>query len=98
RRGNSVQTTAATSRCADRAWEVCALAYRGAVTLRTASVATPGRVTAILIGVPRLRARCAATRQRGLQKRAVERCGLNCEPQAKQVALMPPARRVRALP
>src|SRR5262249_31720909 len=62
----------------------------GAVTLRTASVATPGRVTAILIGIPRSRARCAATLQRGLQKRAVQRCGLNCEPQAKQVALMPP--------
>src|SRR5262249_23621785 len=65
----------------------------GAVTLRTASAATPGRVMAVLIGVPRLRIRCAATRQRELQKRAVERCGLNGEPQARQVALMTPTRR-----
>src|SRR5262245_66178291 len=63
-----------------------------AVTLRTASVATLGRVAATLIGVPRPRARCAATRQRGLQKRAVERWGLNCEPQAEQVALTTPPR------
>src|SRR6516165_11062234 len=65
----------------------------GAVTLRTAPAATPGRVAAILIGVARLRVRCAATRQRGPQKRAVERCGLNGEPQARQVALMTPPRR-----
>src|SRR5262252_6847604 len=38
----------------------------GVVTLRTASAAALGRVTAILIDVPRLRVRCAATRQRGL--------------------------------
>src|SRR5262245_60878261 len=58
------------------------------VTLRTASVARLGRVTAVLIGIPRSRARCETFRQRGLQKRAVERCGLNGEPQAGHVALM----------
>jgi len=70
----------------------------GVVTLRTASVATPGRVAATLIGIPRSRARCVAFRHRGLQKRAVERCGLNREPQARQVsALMvtPPTRHRR---
>src|SRR5262249_46042662 len=53
-----------------------------AVTLRTASAATLGRFTATLTGVPRSRVRCAAFRQRGLQKRAVDRCSLNCAPQA----------------
>src|SRR5262249_6336786 len=43
------------------------------VTLRTASRPTLGRVAGTLMGVPRSRARCAALRQRGLQKRAVER-------------------------
>src|SRR5262249_7326032 len=60
----------------------------GVVTLRTASAAALGRVAAVRIGIPRSRARCAATLQRGLQKRAVERCGLNGEPQARRVALM----------
>jgi hypothetical protein len=69
-----------------------------AVTLRTASVATLGRVVATLIGVPRSRARCVAFRQRGLQKRAVERCGLNCEPQAGQVALTMALRPRLAMP
>jgi hypothetical protein len=68
------------------------------VTLRTASTATPGRVIATLMGAPRSRARCVAFRQRELQKRAVERCGLKCEPQARQVALMPKAHRARASP
>src|SRR5262249_3084316 len=68
------------------------------VTLIPASAATPGRLTATLIGAPRSRARCEVFRQRELQKRAVERCGLNCKPQVRQVALMPPTRRVRALP
>src|SRR5262249_33975071 len=62
----------------------------GAVTQRTPSGATLGRVAAILICVPRSRARRAATRHRGLQKRAVERCGLNGAPQAEQAALTPP--------
>src|SRR5262249_40502694 len=53
-----------------------------AVTLRNASGATLGRVGATLVGVPRSRVRCAAFRQRGLQNRAVERCNLNCAPQA----------------
>src|SRR5262249_11241132 len=60
-----------------------------AVTLRTASVATLGRVAATLIGVPRPRARCAATRQRGPQKRAVERWGVKGLWQVWQVALIP---------
>src|SRR5215831_20603152 len=62
----------------------------GVVTLRTASAAALGRVAAVPIGIPRSRARCAATLQRGLQKRAVERLGLSCEPQARQVALKTP--------
>src|SRR5215831_2201767 len=66
------------------------------VTLRTASRPTPGRVAATLTGVPRSRARCEIFRQRELQKRAVERCGLNCKPQVRQVALMTP--RVRVSP
>jgi hypothetical protein len=64
-------------------WSFCPLEMSMvAVTLRTASGATLGRFTATLMGVPRSRARCAAFRQRGLQKRAVERCSLNCTPQA----------------
>src|SRR5262249_15336237 len=69
-----------------------------AVTLRTASGATLGRVTAALTEVPRSRARCVAFRQRELQKRAVERCGLNCTPQAEQAILMPPSRPAPASP
>jgi hypothetical protein len=61
----------------------------GAVTLRTAPGATLGRVAALVRGVPRSRLRFAATRHRGPQKRAVERWGLNCEPQAGQVAPLP---------
>ena len=69
-----------------------------AVTLRNALGAVPGRVAVALKGVPRSRARCVAFRQRGLQKRAVERRGLNCRPQAEQAMFMTPARRARALP
>jgi hypothetical protein len=67
----------------------------GVVTLRTAPTPTPGRVAATLIAIPRSRARCVAFRHRGLQKRAVERCGLNGAPQAEQAALttQPPTRR-----
>src|SRR5262249_54508290 len=61
----------------------------GAVTLRTGSGATPGRVVAGLTGDPRSRVRCAVTRHRGLQKRAVDRRGLNCKPQAEQAMLIP---------
>src|SRR5262249_465285 len=60
----------------------------GVVTLRTAFRPTPGRVAATLIGIPRSRARCVTFRHRGLQKRAVERCGLKCEPHTGQLALM----------
>src|SRR5262249_35544117 len=59
----------------------------GAVTLRTASWLTPGRVAGTLTGVPRSRARCAAFRQRGLQNRAVDRRGVNGTLQAAQMAL-----------
>jgi len=70
-----------------------------AVTLRTASGATPGRVAGTLTGIPRSRARCVAFRHRGLQKRAVERRGLNCRPQAEQAMLMmPPRERSRRQP
>ena len=57
----------------------------GVVTLRTASAAALGRVAAVPIGIPRSRARCAATLQRGLQKRAVERLGLSCASQCKHL-------------
>src|SRR5260221_3924333 len=58
-----------------------------AVTLRTASGATLGRVGAILMGVPRSRARCAAFRQRGLHNRAVDRQRVNATPQAEQMTV-----------
>jgi hypothetical protein len=60
----------------------------GAVTLRTASGATLGRLAVLVRGVPRSRVRFAATRHRGPQKRAVERCDLNCRPQVEQAIFM----------
>src|SRR5262245_20292719 len=57
----------------------------GVVTLRIASAPALGRVAAVPVGIPRSRVRCAATLQRGLQKRAVERLGLSCEPQCEHL-------------
>jgi hypothetical protein len=57
----------------------------GVVTLRTTSAAALGRVAAVAIGIPRSRVRCAATLQRGPQKRAVERLGLSCELQCEHL-------------
>src|SRR5262249_42231320 len=59
----------------------------GPVTLRTASAVAPGRAPVTRTVAPRSRARCVAFRQRELQKRAGERCGSNCDPQAVQVVL-----------